>query len=87
MNDTEQEIINENSYKELLTGKKGKDPRWHSVKGLGRSINILSGVRNRSSYQMIQQGQPTQHIIDYCDFTDKILRDKKDRLKKEIHEG
>lgn len=92
MSDAEQEIVNEQSYEELLTGKKTekktrkpdptKDSRWHAVRGLGYSINILSGFRTRA----IERDIPFErHIILYCDFTIPPLVDKKNRLITEIH--
>lgn len=92
MSEVDQEIVNEESYAELLTGKKPekktrkpdptKDSRWHAVRGLGYSINILSGFKCRAMDRNI----PLEgHIILYCNFTIPPLVDKRNRLIAEIH--
>lgn len=85
----DQEKINEESYKELYLGKKqdpSKDSRWHAIKGLGRSIGILSGVleKAKSGYYFGCNYEETQQIIDFCTKQIPLLGDKKERLKHEV---
>lgn len=91
MSESEQEAVNEQSYEQLLIGNKEKktkkidktkDSRWHAVKGLGYSINILCGFQSRA----IHRDMPQEfHIILYCNTEIPRLIDKKDKLLKEIH--
>ena len=91
MSEADQEIVNEASYEELLTGKKTekktrkpdptKDPRWHAVRGLTYSMNIMSGRIERA----YKDGFQEYHIATFYTLTIRQLAEKKNRLIAEIH--
>ena len=87
MSENDQESINEQSYEKLLLGESGKkkrkpdptkDKRWHAVKGLGTSINILKGKRNRA--YLVYKIEPLLHVIQYYNLKINELQERKDDL-------